>query len=516
MASFGNLHLHRKRQQGQALPLGIAAILFTTILAFTLYNTGQITSEKMRLTNAVDAATYSGLVYQARALNFQSYTNRAMVANQVSIAQVVSFVSWSKYVDIASRNLNSALGWFPAARPWTQAFRQIAQRFNQAVLRISRVAIPVLDYVIDGLSRSQGVLHYATMVSTQDVIREVVRRNDPNFQLTGLSVGWMGANAYNWNRFTTSYESNFYQNRMADVIQRSRDGWSNGGSPGSAVTGRDRGWAFTAANIGIVSVEVVKGGQTRLFSKGDLSDKNSNDLEWEWKGKDTLSLHLSWICLGRLGPTTCRQEIPLGWGAAFVSTDRTELDDCGAGDDDGGFWAFWRRGCGWSRNRWADTLAEREKDNINVRYGGIRPYRDVANLDPERDGPFDGRDPRFGLWLEVRRPRAGLRTSSNVDGLGSPNEPADTRNGIGRGMFRVNDRLAGAEISAVSAGEVYFRRPAPRRPGRFGARDNLDEYGNLFNPYWDVHLTDAGAARALAWAAKGLVPVGEGGGAIGF
>lgn len=500
-----------RTQRGQAVPIGLAAMLFATILTFALYNTAQTTSEKMRVTNAVDAATYSGLVYQARALNFQSYTNRAMVANQVSIAQTVSFVSWTRYLRIAARNLNNSIGWIPVVRPWTQAFYQVANQIQNVMDRIARIAIPVLDYLITGLSQSQRILHWATFASTQDVIREVVSRNDPSYEITPLGWAWMANNANNWRTFTTEYDSNFHQTRKANLIQRSRDGWSNGGSPGSAITNRDRGWTIRAADIGIIRIELVKGGQTQMFSRGARNNRNQNNIRWEYKAKDTLSIHLAWLCFTWRGPRTCRQEIPIGWGAAYLSESNNDLHNCSSGG-----W-FWRDDdCPWSRNRIADRYAEQDKHRINAEYNGIRPYRDVANLDPDDSSPFDGRDPRLGLWLEVRKPGATIRTSSKVDGLGSPNNPAQTRNGLGTGMFRVNDQYAGNEVTAVSAGEVFFRRPVPRVAGRYGAQDSRDEYGNLFNPYWDVHLSDATRARAIAWAAKGVAPIADGGGAIGF
>src|SRR4051812_20366526 len=82
-----------KRQQGQALVLflGFAAALIGIMLVS--FNSGQVTNAKMRAMNAADAAAYSGAVWQARSLNFQAYMNRAMVVNEVTIAQSVSLRS---------------------------------------------------------------------------------------------------------------------------------------------------------------------------------------------------------------------------------------------------------------------------------------------------------------------------------------------------------------------------------------------------------------------------------------
>ena len=71
-----------RQQQGQAI---IFVILFLGVVLLSLvflYKAGKITSEKMQLQNAADAAAYSVSVTEARDLNFMAYTNRAMVANE--------------------------------------------------------------------------------------------------------------------------------------------------------------------------------------------------------------------------------------------------------------------------------------------------------------------------------------------------------------------------------------------------------------------------------------------------
>lgn len=113
-------YLPSVKQSGQALPLGIAFLMSTVLLALVLFNTGQSASERARLMNTADAAAYSGLIWQARALNFQAYTNRAMVANQVSIGQLVSLTSWTQYAYHVARNIDEIGTYFPVIRPYTQ------------------------------------------------------------------------------------------------------------------------------------------------------------------------------------------------------------------------------------------------------------------------------------------------------------------------------------------------------------------------------------------------------------
>ena len=79
--------MNRRTAKGQALVLflGFAAAMIGILLVS--FNSGQVSNAKMRAMNAADAAAYSGAVWQARTHNFQAYMNRAMVVNEVTIAQ---------------------------------------------------------------------------------------------------------------------------------------------------------------------------------------------------------------------------------------------------------------------------------------------------------------------------------------------------------------------------------------------------------------------------------------------
>lgn len=84
-----------KKQRGQA---AVFVVLFSSILvvsAFAMFKAGKLTSNKMQLQNAADAAAYSMSVVEARDLNFASYMNRAIVANEVAIGQFVGLASWA-------------------------------------------------------------------------------------------------------------------------------------------------------------------------------------------------------------------------------------------------------------------------------------------------------------------------------------------------------------------------------------------------------------------------------------
>jgi hypothetical protein len=117
------------RQRGQALIFGIVVLLGAAVATFYLFNTGQMTAEKTRLVNTADAVAYSAGVMHARALNFEAYTNRALVANEATIAQMVSISSWLEYSQEHVNKVPPMMCQYGSYTPipvWLQTFRYAA------------------------------------------------------------------------------------------------------------------------------------------------------------------------------------------------------------------------------------------------------------------------------------------------------------------------------------------------------------------------------------------------------
>lgn len=485
------------RQRGQAIALGIATMLLGTVLTLLLFNTAQLTTEKMRLTNAVDAAAYSGMVWEARALNFHAYTNRAMVANQVAIAQVVSWVSWTRYAKVLTYNANNTLGYIPIFRPFTQGAFQAATTINTVVERIAPIAVRAMDGLLTLLASAQTAVHVASAATAREIVTEVLGRNDPQYAVTGMSDVFYGAHAVNWWNFASRYGGGNRPardnelRRQADIIMSARNQVPAGAPPSRDEWARDRGWSedldWLAIILGVppqwawtANIDLVKAGETRLLER----ETDAGELEWDWKAKDTLSFHVSWRSWGcrrlRCGWRSHNFELPVGWAGADAST----RFDNGV----------------WSRNRRAERyiatdfylpgMGLGDVTSPIPGYNGVRPYYEIANLDD------NNRDPRLALAVEAAKPGPNVRTTTKL-GIGSPADAVAARNGIGAGMFRVADRFAGDRMRAISKAEVYFRRPVARADGR-------EEYGNLYNPYWDVRLVSARTERLMSWGAEGL------------
>jgi len=80
--------------RGQA---AVFVLLFLGVLTLSLifvYKAGKVTTQRMMVQNAADAVAYSVSTIEARDLNFMAFTNRAMIANEVAIGQMVGLASW--------------------------------------------------------------------------------------------------------------------------------------------------------------------------------------------------------------------------------------------------------------------------------------------------------------------------------------------------------------------------------------------------------------------------------------
>ena len=84
------------RQSGQAMVFGLFFLGIALIGLILMYNNGVLTRDRVQVENAADAAVYSQAKLFARHQNLIAYTNRAIVANEMSVGQVVALMSWSK------------------------------------------------------------------------------------------------------------------------------------------------------------------------------------------------------------------------------------------------------------------------------------------------------------------------------------------------------------------------------------------------------------------------------------
>lgn len=494
-----------KKQKGQAIPIGIAAILGVTILMLTLFNTSQVVSEKMRIVNTADAAAYSGMVVQARTMNYTAYTNRAMVANQVALAQMVTLFSFGPYLERLGVNIARVLRFIPYAGLAIASVVQTATRIGSKAIQLYvQLNTPIINGFQIVITEAQRTANVASVAATPLIVKKVVQANDANYEVTAAGIAGLGINAKDWSGVSKRYSNNLYQVRKAELAKASRDGFSTS----------KRGWGKKKiADIWFLYSYFQRDADTRLISKGSKNSRRRSNMKWEWKAKDTISLWVGtryWGKTGRFswGWKSAEGEAPIGWASAYMSSNGRDFDANASGCWVGSW--FCNKGWGF-KNKRAESWADGVKKRLSAGYRGMQPYYDLA--DTGRGSRVRAkRDPITALGIEVRRKvNSPIRTSSNINNLGSTKAYAkgSTRNGMGAtGLFRVDDQFAGNNygVSAVARAELYFSRPVGvgKRFGFNRRADNKKEYANLFNPYWDVRLVDASLERKAALIARGV------------
>lgn len=468
------------KQRGQALPLGLFFLFVCAGLLYFMFNSGQAISEKMRVTNAADMAAYSVGIEEARALNYDAYVNRAIVANQIAIAQTLSLQSWLHYfataVDLApvtstyvvryfaipsSDSLEAAL--FAAELAGTDYLdAYTGGQALEMVIQATDIAAPILiaahNAASTALALTQEAVHLSLTlgIAQKSLANDVVKEIDPTLdaQVALLS--------YDFDGFTKNYNKSSpggdARGRLADVVTRSRDSFT-----------AERNWTLNGASLWGIQKDVA------LKKRGGTELVNYD----EWKAMDTLEGHAREFGCGKYGLSWCSDiRRPLGYGAAQAGTNGGSASPwcgkfggsfCGGQNIGGSF------GGSYAENSRTAGLADQNLVDNGAVFTGLPGTRDLSNLSPS--GPKS-----TGITVMVFKSTADIATSG-----GSSNAKPTGR------LQLFNASAPGGRMVALSRAEVYFERPTKRADGR-------EELPSLYNPYWTVRLV-APTNADKAWAA---------------
>lgn len=135
----------KRKQAGQIVPVALFGLLILSTMLVVMFNTGQKVTDKSQLTNAADAASYSGAVWTARHLNFMAYTNRAMIANHVAVGHYISYISWFRYVADSIEQISDYTSWIPYWGEIIEIINDIVSEVNSLNDDIADGLVPAVD-----------------------------------------------------------------------------------------------------------------------------------------------------------------------------------------------------------------------------------------------------------------------------------------------------------------------------------------------------------------------------------
>ncbi|MHB1880852.1 MAG: Tad domain-containing protein [Acidithiobacillus sp.] len=455
----------------------VILLLAVAVGVGVLYNTGRLTLDKTRLQNTADSAVYSGGVLLARSYNFSSYANRAMVANQVVIAQMVGLRSWSQYYCLA---YNDHCGTQNSANDLPSQIQSLVSgTFYTATLdayaRISKILYTINAEHQDFPTFNQGVdAHFANTANTinkllstasstfntgvwgelaaagvdKGLIADIIQDNDPQATITPYGKILLVTDLAHIKGFTQLYTSNNSQHmqQFATVVKNGEDGFTQGRSS----------YEFPAYP---------------MFNYEDIDCASEWTMLWaSYNGSTTWSANYqSWSAQDKANVYGFNL-VPFLDGCVPIPVFATNP------------WIY----------VWPTTLSS-AKASYNAqgtgtgfggdKYAGLLPYEDVSNQYATATAtPI--------LTLDIARAHGTIKTTQQLK--------------VDSGVMALPGGEAGGEVNALASVQVHFVRP---RNGNTRLLGNDIEYGALFNPYWEAHLVSSPSAATLgAQAAQEVVP----------
>ncbi|MEZ0600641.1 pilus assembly protein TadG-related protein [Paraburkholderia sp. IW21] len=482
---------------GQALVPALIFLLVGSIGLYVAFNSFQMTSAKIKLQNTADAAAYSAAVLQARDYNFSAYTNRAMVANQVTAAQAVALKSWIDDLDSTYSHSDlddSVKGIADHPDQWNTPKSRGKADIGPVRATLDSL-LPTLAKGIGAinlaLSNAQANYHAAVFVAVPDTADAVARQNQVDTHVTtGYFISPRNAvQLSSWQSYTRTVTpaGTLGYDHFADIVTNADtldDFVKNRDSTRSVVP--DYQQLDDSANKvcrsgGRIAITVSHDGGTQL-----RTDKKG------WQSIDASTAHVNITCLYAFDAIAGSGGSANGNVQTFMSRP-----PFAAAEDWQGYGDYYNFGDHTSplpgslvSPAMAQQFYNGPGTSMDTDNGGLLPYQDMSGT------PVATKAPRITIEVE----RVGT-TLVKTPGL----------HGGGRMEVQAND--AGGVMRALSSANAYFVRPnesslgavsgALMRADAWARADGQTEYPSLFSPYWQATLAPVSIGeRSVAMATQ--------------
>jgi hypothetical protein len=442
--------------QGAVMLAGLALMAVLASVIFALSRSAVVSTDKARSMAIADASAKSVATWYAQVLNYDAYTNRAIAANEIMMAQAVTMVAWTQYVEELAQNIGTVAALIPALQPVATWVQQVSSATHQLTTSGALVEVPLRSAYTRALQSSQSIMHSsANAFSAQALVNEVVWTGDPRF-FGQLITSTNPSTFFNFTKnFTGVDRADF-----ASLLRDTQDSYS-----------RQRGYnqrlylmptvTCIPRNLDQAFSRLTRRGGTWLTA--DMTD---------WESADTLSIH-TWRRRSRWNPTCggTGEAIPLGWGAAEAG--QAPID--GINEDPAGVRI---NPSAWNRAR---------AQAVSIPgYLGLTNHRELTDITQQAR-----RDAVIRVPVLVRLDMgkvAKIKAGRTVfDAKAAATEQS---------------RIAplGDAIWSLGVAETYFLRPPDTLRG-----PSEREFANLFAPFWESRLVPASSidrtvAIALAQA----------------
>ncbi|MBK8971109.1 MAG: Tad domain-containing protein [Hahellaceae bacterium] len=514
-----------KGSKGYLTMLVAVFLVALSLSLLTLFDVGQVTHAKTRLQHTADATAYSAAVLQARELNFHAYMNRAMVANQVAIGQMVALSSYLQANQQLWYELQQ-LGQFAQVIPYLGQVIRVATQIAEVTMgTINMMAqyaasnfVNLSDTAIGLFSSASRIWHHAAIIDMGTELNTIAHKNDPSVQLTLGTAALTGSDLRNWFRFIrrNNIESaerpagRPYHRKHFDefrgVVLDSQDDFSRG-----------RSQNFWEVDLGLWKLEFRQRGGTAF---GSIPGKRRP--YYSWSAVDTISLWSK----RRLRRRGWEESLPVAWGRQATYHESSAFSWRRAQRTTNWNGASQENGAAWQQVQTRDLFQQGyfegprnhithighfkvSESGLNQGFGrptpqtnqgdndGLRNFYDLRNDNAD----LQSQNPRtvdHATTLHILLSKSGdqMNTSNTLTHLPGADSPL--------GLQRRNtDTLSGNKLFAVAAAHAVFEKPWRLQPDQ-----TTLELANLYSPYWQPKLVST-ERRQTALLAAGLESVNQ-------
>ena len=488
-------------------------IILLSMLA--MYSVGQLTTQKMKLQNTTDAVAYSVALVQARDLNYSAYMNRAMIANQVAVGQIVSLTGWIRNADdtyngklasIATTIANlSPMSWMwntPA-----RAIGRVASTAKSFMDSAGPVMVQVLDVLMKAFSLSAKVYHLATIETVISTSLEVRDQNDTAAEFAPFGTAQSALDLLDHIKFASSFDPTTKKDgndRFAKVVDASSDLFYKNRTlplPLRLTPSLIDPARLVTPGLGPLLMLQFHSGGT-VMGAADRKSYVSADATGLF-----VILCLTIPILGIPFPIPIPlPPLPSGAGAAAASGNSTppgleaarttyvsHRNETNNGGDTAAAVAY---GAAWFNPMTAIPyyIKAGQGPGKNMHTGaGLQNYMDItANLDKSNknlamsvNGLTNRNDKGPPITIEMQRSADSISTSSS---------PKFKVGGSPGGALYLEDKSNAGQLRALAKAQTFFSRPAalfPRKSYKLVGGEKPDrrvEYGSLYSPYWQARL----------------------------
>ncbi|RTE87408.1 hypothetical protein [Aliidiomarina sp. B3213] len=208
-------------------------------------------------------AAQSLAVLGARDLNFKAATNRAILANEVFIGQLMALHSWFSMTEDVSVRTALFTSWVPYLNAATRSLAKTVQRMKQPINTGISLTIEAQSAIIKGLEFAQMAFHHASWVSALETVNEVVGQSGEGYQIALLNHQSLTGASELWLNFQQRKQPENY----AEWVGHSRDPFT-------------RNRSYNWFDLRWVSVD--RAGGSELVSRNN---------QVYWQSIDTLAVH---------------------------------------------------------------------------------------------------------------------------------------------------------------------------------------------------------------------------------